>query len=53
MMRSARRSIVMALWFMLQPERAKKMYIIITIANEQVYIPSVEPMRSARQPGES
>ena len=45
MIRRTRRLTVMAAWFMAQPLLAKKMYIIMVMAKDMVYIPSVDPMR--------
>ena len=53
MIRRTMRLMVMAAWFMAQPDWAKKMYMIIVIAKEAVNMPSVEPMRRTRQPLES
>lgn len=53
MIRSTIKFIVIAAWFIAQPEAAKKMYMRIVMANEAVNIPKVEPIRRARQPRES
>lgn len=44
---------VIADWFMAQPLFAKKMYITIVIANDNVYIASVEPIKTPRHALES
>jgi len=44
---------VMAAWFIAQPLLAKKMYMMMIMANEAVYMPNVDPIRRVRHTRES